>query len=79
MCKNGDSLWGSGKAFNLQRKKRRITATVCRQKCCYEGMSIGDGYAIKGNIEEVKGDKKALKRLSIMQGDVEALISKNAL
>ena len=42
-------------------------------------MSIGDGYAIKGNIEEVKGDKKALKRLSIMQGDVEALISKNAL
>ena len=24
-------------------------------------MLIGDGYAIKGNVEEVKGAKKALK------------------
>ena len=24
-------------------------------------MLIGDGYAIKGNVEELKGDRKALK------------------
>ena len=24
-------------------------------------MLIGDGYAIKGNLEEVKGDRQALK------------------
>ena len=59
MCKNGHSLRGSGKAFNLQRKNK--DATVCRQTHCYEGMLIGNGYAIKGNIKEVKGEKKVLK------------------
>ena len=29
---------------------------------CYEGMLIGDGYAIKSYVEEVKGDKQVVKR-----------------
>ena len=39
-------------------KKDTLTAIVCRQTRCYEGMLIGDGYAIKGNVEEIKGEKK---------------------
>ena len=43
---------------------------------CYEVMLIGDGYAIKGNVEEVKGDKKALKLDGdALKGDVEELKS----
>ena len=39
-------------------------------------MLIGDGYAIKGNIEEVKGDKKALKLDGAeLKGDGEVLKS----
>ena len=78
MCKNGDSLRGSGKAFILQQKKTRSikTATVCRQTRCYEGMLIGDGYAIKGNVEEVKGDKKAVQlNGDELKGDGEVLKS----
>ena len=37
-------------------------------------MLIGDGYAIKGNIEEVKGGKKALKHnRDELKGDGEVL------
>ena len=28
---------------------------------CYECMLIGDGYAIEGNVDEVKGDKEIVK------------------
>ena len=76
MCKN-DSLRGSGKAFKWQWKNKDTkTAMVCRQTRCYEGMLIGDGYAIMGNVEEVKGDKKALKLVeSELKGDGEVLKS----
>ena len=61
MCKNGDSLRGSGKAFNLQKKNRRTNSNGVSSKALLKGILIGDGYAVKGNVEEVKGDKKVLK------------------
>ena len=34
---------------------------VCHQTCCYEGMLIGDGYAIKLDGDELKGDGEVSK------------------
>ena len=37
-------------------------------------MLIGDGYAIKGDVEEVKGDKKSVKaRWGELKGDEEGV------
>ena len=65
---DGDVLYGLSEELNVDGeplkidgedgKKDTLTAIVCRQTRCYEGMLIGDDYAIKGNVEEVKGEKK---------------------